>query len=233
MKKLIFLTTTFLSIFYCCTLPAQTIVFHSPNVHFVAQQPITAIFIDQYGHEYSQVVYYDPLVGGVTLSNSNQYVSVYFPAISVSYLWNNGSWVGRDGYYWKNGVRYQMGPAWHDHWNHYWGSVQGWHGERGQWHGGYFERSGGWEGRSGEHQERSGGWEGRSGEHQERSGSWEGRSGEHQERSGGWEGRSGEHQERSGGWEGRSGEHQERSGGWERRGGEHQERRGGERHERR
>lgn len=135
MKKLLMLSLMALTL-TITGLEAGTIVFNPGSTVYTNQQPITAIFTDSNGNTYEQTVYYNSTIGGVDIGNPDSYVSVYFPTVGNAYLWNNGFWVGQDGYYWNNGTRIYVGPGWNDHWNAYWGP-RGWHG------GGYYGR-GGW-----------------------------------------------------------------------------------------
>jgi len=198
MKKSIILGAMFVCLNIHSPIQAKVIVFNSPSITLTAQQPIKAIFTDSQGNTYQQTVYYNSVVGGVNIDNSSNYVSVYFPTIGSSYLWNNGYWVDKEGYYWSSGIRYQAGPSWHDHWNSHWNGRHGGHYDGESWHGHHNS----WEVHGGsEHHEEHGGWEGRGGgEHHEGRGGWEGRGGgERHERRGGWEGRGGgERHERRG-----------------------------------
>lgn len=137
MKKIIMLGVMAFAMSISSKLPAGVIVFNGGLVAYSSQQPINAVFTDSDGNSYQQTVYYNPAIGGVDIGNPGSYVSVYFPTLGSAYLWNNGYWVGEDGYYWNNGTRVYVGPNWNDHWHAYWGPRGGWYG------GGYYGH-GGW-----------------------------------------------------------------------------------------
>ena len=137
MRKVIMLSVMALTISISQAVEAGVIVFNSGSPVYTSQQPINAVFTDSNGNSYEQTVYYNPAIGGVDLNNSGSYASVYFPTLGTAYLWNNGFWVGEDGYYWNNGARVYIGPNWHDHWHSYWGP-------RGGYGGGYYGHGGGW-----------------------------------------------------------------------------------------
>lgn len=172
-KRLFILGIALLSISASKSGEASVVVL-GPSVTVTPQQPITAVFTDNYGNTYEQTVYYNPALGGIDVGNTT-YASVYFPTFSTGYLWNNGFWVGENGYYWNNGGWAYVGPHWHDHWHNYWGPRGGYYGGWGRgdsvhvhndvnvynrgWHdGGWHDHGGG-----GWHDHGGGDWHGHGG----------------------------------------------------------------------
>jgi hypothetical protein len=127
---------------------AAVVVLGGPGIALNYCQPIQAIIIDSNGNTFQQTVYYDPAIGGVDLNTAwaGPNASVYFPAFGTGYVWYNGYWVDRTGYYWNAGRRIYIG---HPNWGNYW--VGYWHG-RPHWDGGWYV---GW------HDNWHGGWHGR------------------------------------------------------------------------
>lgn len=118
-------------------LQAAVVAIGGPGIAIKFHQPVQAIVVDPNGATVQQTVYYDPAIGGVDLDTSwaGPNASVYFPEYGSGYIWYNGVWVGREGYYWDGAKRvYVNHPDWNNHWAVYWGGQGHWHG------GGYYSR---------------------------------------------------------------------------------------------
>jgi hypothetical protein len=146
MKKLsLLLLTSILATGWIVQGEAAVVLIGGPEIVLTNRQPVQAVVVDTNGNTYQQTVYYDPAIGGVDLDTSwaGPNASVYFPDYGTGYLWYNGYWVDRAGFYWNGGQRVYIGhPYWHDHWAGYWGGGPGvyWHGDSGYWHGGWHSR---------------------------------------------------------------------------------------------
>lgn len=97
-------------------------------------QPVRAVIIDQYGTPDERVAYYNPAYEGIDLDLSwaGPNASIYFPDLNQSYLWYNGFWIDKEGYYWSNGHRVFINdPNWQRYWSGYWKKYphENWH-----WH---------------------------------------------------------------------------------------------------
>lgn len=94
-----------------------------PGIEFTAQQPVQVIVYDSYGNAYESTAYYDSSIGGIDIDTAwaGPNASIYLPMFNTGYLWFNGFWVDREGYYWDHGRRlYLNSPRWNDHWSGYW-----------------------------------------------------------------------------------------------------------------
>lgn len=130
-RTCLFLLTAFLTIGWIGQGEAAVVMIGGPGIVLSYRQPIQAVVVDPSGNTYQQTVYYDPAIGGVDLDTSwaGPNASVYFPQYGTGYVWYNGVWVDRAGFFWDGGRRVYIGdPHWHDHWGVYWGGgYGGWH----------------------------------------------------------------------------------------------------------
>jgi hypothetical protein len=166
-KSLLVLLTSSLAIGWMAQGEAAVIRVGGHGVTFTTARPVTVVIVNSNGNSFEQQANYDPAVGGINIDTSwaGPGASIFIPDLNTGYVWYNGYWVDREGYYWNGKERvYLSDPQWKEHWRHYWHEHRphGWHRWGGNWHNHHNEdwhgHGDGWHGERWEN--RGEGWRG-------------------------------------------------------------------------
>lgn len=122
-----------------CLIADNQIVIPREDVNVSSPTQLQAIVVDPNGNVTEQECTYDPQTQVVVVDsqNSGENASVFFPLLSMGFLWWDGYWVDRDGYYYNNNRWVRVNDDhWDNHWNNYWN--KNWDGH---WHNYWNNRS--------------------------------------------------------------------------------------------
>lgn len=107
---------------------------------------VDAVLLDKSGTMSESQATFNPATGTINVDiEPGPNASIFLPDFGDRYLWRDGHWVNKAGYYYQNGTPVSIGVAdWDSHWNNYWNHT--WHDN---WHRYYDNHPGnrtGWRG---------------------------------------------------------------------------------------
>ena len=88
---------------------------------------LNAIVLDKNGQMSEQKATLNPANSAINVNvTPGEQASVFFPELGERYLYSNGNWVNKAGYYYNNNSPVYVGtPGWDASWNDYWNN--NWH----------------------------------------------------------------------------------------------------------
>ena len=150
---------------------ADEIMIPREDVNVSSPTQVQAIVLDSNGNMTEEEYTYDPDTQVIVINSGGDNASVFFPLFATGFIWWNGYWVNREGYYYDNDRWVHVDDHdWDGHWNGYWNNHwdNHWHNHWNNHHGDpnfHYRNQEHWKNNSFQGRQRGGGHGGGAREH--------------------------------------------------------------------